>query len=309
MNNNKNNEDNRPTYAIVTAAYNEEKYIGQLIESVVSQTVLPKKWIIVSDGSTDRTDEIVQKHAEQWEFIELHRITEDHPRNLTAQVHAINAGFARLSGIDCEFIGNLDADVSFEPTYFERILKKLSQDPSLGLAGGCICEEVDGEFRSRTINSVTSVPHAVQLFRQQCLVGLGGYKPFSWCGADSHAEVSLRMKGWRVESFPEVQVRHHRPTGRGFGSWRYGFRGGVMDFYLGTHPVFEVFRIIRRFRAKPYVLGALNRFAGFLWGYCSGAKREVSPEFMRFLRQEQMQRLRLMWSRPSTIGKAAHGSE
>jgi glycosyltransferase involved in cell wall biosynthesis len=291
-----NHDDNRPTYAIVTAAYNEEKFIGKLLESVISQTVLPKKWVIVSDGSTDHTDEIVQKYADRYSFIELYRITEDHPRNLTAQVHAINAGFARLAGIDCEFIGNLDSDVSFEPTYFGSLLEKFSQNSKLGLAGGYIYEEKGGEFRGRSANTLSSVAHAVQLFRRECLEGLGGYKPFSWAGADTYAEVSLRMRGWSVQSVPELKAFHHRPTGNGFGSWRYRFRGGVMDFYLGTHPLFEIFRLARRLRGKPYVIGSLTRFAGFLWAYCSGAKREVSPEFVRFLREEQMQRLGLVWN-------------
>jgi poly-beta-1,6-N-acetyl-D-glucosamine synthase len=289
----KNKHESRPTYAIVTSAYNEEKYIGKLLDSVVSQTVLPTKWVIVSDGSTDRTDEIVQKYASRYGFIELYRITEDHARNLTAQVHAINAGFARLTSVDCEFIGNLDSDVSFEPTYFEKLLENFSADQKLGLAGGYIYEEKDGEFESRPGNTLTSVAHAVQLFRRECLTALGGYKPFSWAGADTYAEVSLRMRGWRVQSVPGLKVCHHRPTGNGFGSWRYRFRGGVMDFYIGTHPLFEVFRLTRRLRAKPYVAGSLTRLAGFLWGYCSGIRREVSPEFIRFLRQEQMRRLGL----------------
>ncbi len=245
----------RQTYSLVTSAYNEEKYIEKLLDSVTSQTVPPKKWVIVSDGSTDRTDEIVQSYAERYSFVELYRITEDHPRNLTAQVHAINVGFARLTGVECDFIGNLDSDVSFEKTYFESLLKTLSDHPDVGLAGGYIYEEKNGKFQSRPGNTLTSVAHAVQLFRRQCFEILGGYKPFSWAGADTYAEVSLRMNGWRTESVPELKVFHHRPTGNGFGSWRYKFRGGVMDFYIGTHPLFEIVRVVRRLPAKPYVVG------------------------------------------------------
>ena len=253
-------------YAVVTAAYNEVNYIGKLLESMVAQTVHPKRWVIVSDGSTDGTDDLVRKFAERWEFIELHRIIEDHPRNLTAQVHAINAGFARLKDHECEFVGNLDADVSFGPTYFAELLAKFSEDPTLGLAGGSICEESDGVFVSRHNNSDTSVPHAVQLFRRECLESLGGYKPFSWCGADSYAEVALRMKGWRVQSFSALQVYHHRPTGNGFGGWRYRFRGGVMDFYLGTHPLFELFRIVRRAAGQTLYLRCSRQVCGVLVG-------------------------------------------
>lgn len=280
-------------YVVVTAAYNEEKFIDNLLLSVVRQTIPPQRWIIVSDGSTDHTDEIVRRYAEKYSFIELYRITEDHPRNLTAQVNAINAGFARLKADDYQFIGNLDADVSFEPTYFERLLEKFSEHPQLGLGGGYIYEEQRGAFRTRRGNNVTSVAHAVQLFRRECLEALGGYKAFSWAGADWHAEVSVRMLGWWVQSFPELHVFHHRPTGEGFGRLRYSYRGGVMDFYLGTHPVFEIFRLVRRCCEKPYFLSAFVRFVGFGGAYCRGEKRQVSVKFMRFLRKEQMHRLRL----------------
>ncbi len=129
---------------MATAAYNEEKLIEKVIQSIVSQTVRPKKWVIVNDGSTDRTAEIVQKYAGQYPFIELYTITEEHPRDLTAQVHAINRGFAQLKQVATRFIGNLDADVTLEPTYFERLLGKFDEDPRLGLAGGFIHEEKEG---------------------------------------------------------------------------------------------------------------------------------------------------------------------
>ncbi len=279
-------------YALVTAAYNEENYIEKAILSVICQSVPPKKWIIVSDGSTDHTDEIVRRYAEQYSFIELYRITEEHPRNLTAQVNAINAGFARLKDTDCHFIGNLDADISFEPRYFERLLERFEADTRLGLAGGFIFEEQDGEFRVRRSNSISSVAHAVQLFRRECLDALGGYRGFTWAGADWYAEVSLRMIGWRVQSIPELPAFHHRPTGKGFGLLRYWYRGGIMDFYMGTHPLFEIFRVVRRFREKPYVVGALVRFSAFLWAYFSGKARQVPDDFIAFLRTEQMARLR-----------------
>jgi biofilm PGA synthesis N-glycosyltransferase PgaC len=294
-------EKNSQTYALATAAYNEEKIIEKTIQSIAAQTLPPKKWIIVSDGSTDRTDEIVKAYSERYPFIELYRISEDHPRNLTAQVNAINAGFSSLKAMDCDFIGNLDADITLEPDYFESLLKHFAQNPTLGMAGGFIYEEQGGQFESRPSNSISSVAHGVQLFRNECLQLMGGYKPFSWGGADTYSEVFLRMMGWRVESIPGLKAFHHRPTGQGFGSIRYGFRGGLMDHYIGTHPLFEMFRVVRRMRAKPYVVGGLIRLAGFIWGYCSGARLEVSPEYIRFVRREQMHRLRLFLNSRSPV--------
>src|SRR4051794_28454197 len=125
-------------YVLVTAAYNEERFIERPLATVVSQTLLPLKWIVVSDGSTDRTDAIVLDYARRYPFIHLHRITEDHPRNFAAQVYAINAGFAELKGDCYDYIGNLDADISLEPTYFAELIARLEADPRLGLAGGFI---------------------------------------------------------------------------------------------------------------------------------------------------------------------------
>jgi poly-beta-1,6-N-acetyl-D-glucosamine synthase len=280
------------SYALVTAAYNEEKCIEKVIQSIAAQTIAPRKWIIVSDGSTDRTDEIVKRYAAEYEFIELLRITEDHARNFNAQLNAINLGFSRVKNLDVAFIGNLDADITLEADYFARLLEEFAKDPQLGLSGGYIYERQGGEFRCRPTNSISSVAHGVQCFRRECLELIGGYAPFSWGGTDTHAGVRLHMMGWKVESIPDLKAYHHRPTGGGFGAMRYRFRGGVMDHYLGTHPLFEIVRVARRMGAKPYVVGGLVRMAGFVWAYCKGAKREVTPEYMEFVRRQQMEKLR-----------------
>ena len=100
------------------------------------------------------------------------------------------------------------------------------------------------------------------------------------------------MKGWQVQSFPEIEVRHHRTTGSAAGLLRYWSRQGLMDYGLGSHPLFEIARLGRRLGAPPVVLGAFARLGGFLWAYARGEKRIVSKEFVEFLRKEEMHRLR-----------------
>jgi poly-beta-1,6-N-acetyl-D-glucosamine synthase len=291
--------DSRPTaYVLVTAAYNETAHIEKTLSSVVLQTILPAKWIIVSDGSTDGTDDIVNKYAGQYSFMELLRICESHPRNFAAQVHAINRGINQLSRFDYEFIGNLDADLSFAPTYFEQLLDRFHADPRLGLGGGFICEEQDGEFQSRFANSTASVAHAVQLFRRQCFEDVGAYVPLRYGGSDCHAEVSARMKGWRVCSFPELPVYHHRPSASAGGLLRGWFRQGRMDFSMGSHPGFELAKLARRLGARPALLGASCRLAGFLWSWSRREPRLVSQSFIDFLRKEQVERLQLAFLHP-----------
>ena len=121
-------------YVLVTAARNEEKYIEQTLRSVTAQTVKPIEWVIMSDGSTDRTDEIVSAYASEHPFVRLSRITDDHPRNFAAQVMAINAGCEQLRTSAYDFIGNLDADVRFEPRYFETLLQRFAEDDEIGRA-------------------------------------------------------------------------------------------------------------------------------------------------------------------------------
>jgi poly-beta-1,6-N-acetyl-D-glucosamine synthase len=280
-------------YVLVTAAYNEDKLIEQTICSIIAQTVHPLKWVIVSDGSTDRTDEIVKVYISSAPFIQLYRNTEDHPRNFTAQVNAINLGLRQVEGIDYEFAGNLDADITLDPDYFARLLEKFRIDPGLGLGGGTIYEACrDGEFRPRKTNSLQAVAHACQLFRRDCFESIGGsYVPLPYGGPDTYAEVSARMKGWRVASFADLRVLHHRPTNSAEGILRGCFRQGKMDYSLGTLPAFEVLRLLRRVPSKPYAKGAIARCAGFISSYYHREPRSVPEEFLHFLRREQWDRL------------------
>ena len=283
---------NNSRFVLVTAAYNEEQFINGVLESVVQQTVLPLKWVIVSDSSTDATDSIVKEYAAKYPFIELLSLKKAHKRNFGAQVYAIQAGCLQLKSLEYEYIGNLDADVSFPPGYFADLLEHFAQDSKLGLAGGTITEERQGSFRPRKHDSVDSVAHAVQLFRRECFEAIGGYVPLKYGGPDWHAMLVTRMKGWRVQSFSELSVRHHRPTGSADTWQRDYFRQGCMDFSIGSHPIFEIFKCMGRVGDKPKLIGAMTRLTGFVWCYLSGQPHEASLEVQEFLRKEQISRIR-----------------
>lgn len=305
---------NRNSYVLVTAAYNEERFIEQTIRSIVSQTICPVKWIIVSDGSTDKTDDIVSDYATQHDFIQLYRIAEDHPRNFAAQVNAINSGLSRLRGTEYSFVGNLDADITLEPQYFALLLEKFRLDPKLGLGGGTVCERCsDGTFRVRAITTATAVAHACQLFRRDCFEAIGGaYLPLRYGGPDTYAEISARMKQWHVASFSDISVFHHRPTNSVEGVLRGWFRQGKMDYSLGALPVFELFKLLRRIWVKPYLIGSVARCAGFVHSYCRREERAVPDEFVVFSREEQKQRviafLRPAWGRHAQREKSVRSA-
>lgn len=285
--------DERYSYVLVTAAHNEAAFIGQTIESILAQSFRPSKWIIVDDGSVDETAAIVSRYAGHVRWIELLRITEAHAHNFGAQALAINRGIRRLSGLSYSFIGNLDADITADCSYFEQLLRKFAARPALGLAGGCIHEKAsNGQFKSRRTNSPHSVAHACQLFRRSCFESVGGaYLPLPYGGPDTYAEISARMNGWEVEAFPDLSVLHHRPTASVGGILRSSFRQGRMDYSLGMLPSFELLRLTRRLWTRPRLIAAVVRLGGFTYSYCRRERKCVPETFLQYSRAEQHQRI------------------
>jgi glycosyltransferase involved in cell wall biosynthesis len=274
-------------YVLVTAAYNEEENIAKPIESVLAQTELPLMWVIVSDGSLDQTDKIVQLYAEKHAFIRFLRVTRPPGRSFRTKVMALQAGMKLLEDVPYKFIGNLDADISVGPSYFADLITKFEKNPGLGIAGGFVCEEEGGEFRSRSSNRVYSVAHAAQLVRRECYEAIGGYAVLEYGGEDWHAQTSARMMGWSAEAYPELGIYHHRHTGEGGNLVRHKFRQGRMDYSFGSDPIFETFKCLQRVTERPLFIGSFARLTGFFWSSLIREPRPVSDKFIAFLRDEQ----------------------
>jgi glycosyltransferase involved in cell wall biosynthesis len=281
-----------PRYALISSAYNEELLIEKTMQSVISQTVRPVCWVIISDGSVDRTDEIIKNYSGQYSFIRYFRLEQNEVRGIVSKVNALAFAHKSLQNIQYDYIGNLDADVTFQPDYFESLLRKFELNPSLGIGGGLIYERQGTDFKCRISNSITSVAHAAQLVRRDCYESINGYAALKYGGEDWCAEISARMRGWTVRSFEDLKVMHHRPTGGANGLVNHRFREGKMDYSLGSDPVFELLKCLRRIPENPFCFGAVLRFLGFLWCYVRGEKRLVSPDIARFLRTEQKGRIR-----------------
>jgi poly-beta-1,6-N-acetyl-D-glucosamine synthase len=284
-------------YGLMTAAYNEEANIQRTIEAVLGQTLLPKRWVIVSDGSLDRTDEIVQTYASKYEFIRFLRVHRLPGRSFRSKVIALRTGSKLLEDVSFEFIGNLDADVSVGCSYFEDLILEFEKDLTLGLAGGFIYEKTSGNLQSRRANRVYSVAHAAQLLRRECYEEIGGYAVLEYGGEDWHAQTIAKMRGWGVQAFPELKISHHRHTGEGDNLVRHKFRQGRMDHSFGSDPVFEVLKCVKRLPEKPFFIGGAARLMGFSWSYVRREKRPVSDEFIAFLRSEQRQKVSAVLSR------------
>lgn len=277
-------------FVVVTPARNEEAYIEKTIQSMIAQTMTPEKWVIVSDGSTDRTDAIVEQYLKTYPFIELIRADSTNNRNFGSKVKAFFGGFNRVKHLDYAFIGNLDADVSFKPDYFAELFKKFDDDEKLGIAGGWICEaDKNGEFKERPGNRSRTVPGAVQMFRRACFEDTGGYIPIPVGGEDPIAEVSARMHGWKVKAFNDLPVNHYRPTGtQGKNIFEARLYEGRRDFVMGYHPLFELLKCALRVFHKPYILSGMLRFFGFFICFFNGEKCAVPKDIARFQRKEQL---------------------
>jgi poly-beta-1,6-N-acetyl-D-glucosamine synthase len=284
------------SYVLVTAAHNEEAYISGVIESVLAQTKRPAKWVIISDSSTDRTDEIVRSYSEIWDFIEFLHITQENARGTPSKVNALRSGLPKLNGIQYDFIGNLDADVCLPSDYYEGLLKRFERDCKLGIGGGAIFEQKSGRFMPRATNRRTSVAHAAQLIRRECFEAIDGYLPLKYGGEDWCAEVSSRMKGWSTETFAELKVLHLRAAGSSYQWHKRYFQEGRADCSFGSDPIFEILKCLGRVKEKPIVVGTLTRLAGYWWSVVTREGLAVPGDVALHLRQEQRSRMRRLLS-------------
>ena len=276
-------------YVLITPARNEEAYIEKTIESVIAQSILPRKWVIVSDGSTDRTDEIVAKYAENNDFIRHLRIPEHSSRDVGLKVDAFYAGLEQLKEVEYDFLANLDADVSFGPHYFENLLEKFEQNPKLGLAGGLVVEVCNGKHVQNITLINRSVGGQTQLFRREVFEKIGGYVTISGGGEDMVADYSTRRYGWQVRSFPEIKIFHHRRMGTEDNSiWRARMLQGVRDYMVGYHPLYETAKCLRHVVEKPYVIGSVLWLTGYLGAALRRCKRPVPSDVVRYIRRDQL---------------------
>jgi glycosyltransferase involved in cell wall biosynthesis len=280
-----------PSYVLVTAARNEAEFIELTIRSVVAQTIRPLKWVIVSDGSTDGTNEIVRSYTHDYPWIELVQMPARHERHFAGKAYAFNAGLARMESLSYDAVGNLDADVSFDEGYFAFLLARLAEDSSLGVLGTPF-EDKSLHYDYRFV-SIEHVAGPLQVFRRKCLNDIGGYVPSKSGGVDHIAVITARMKGWKTRTFPDKVYRHHRQMGtaaRGLVMAR--FKSGAVDYLLGGHPVWQLFRSVYQMTKPPYVVGGLALLAGYISAGARHMDRPVPQELVRFRRREQMHRLK-----------------
>lgn len=279
-------------YALITVVRNEEMLISRALDSVTAQTKLPGHWVITDNGSTDRTAEIIEGYAARFPWISLIRRMNRPNRDLADKADAVNAGFKFLGAAEFDIVGNIDANVDFEPDLMEFLMQKFSADPQLGIAGVPYIED-DFDSARDSFEGENFVTGQVQLFRRQCFEEIGGYAKGCPGCTDWIAVMTARMKGWKVRSFAEKRFHHSRTmntTEQGiFGAY---FSNGQRDYYLGGSPLWEVCRIAFRSAKKPRLIGGVAMSCGYCHAALTRMEHPVSQELIRFHRHNQLKKLK-----------------
>jgi hypothetical protein len=282
-----------PKFVLVTPAHNERKTLQATIQSIAAQTLRPLSWVIVSDGSTDGTDEVIQRAAAIHSFIRYARRERDQHRNFASKVFAIRAGLKALSNLEYDFVGFLDADITLNEEFCEIVCQRMQAQPRHGLGGGSVYERVRADWRLVRSSYSMSVSGMMQMFRKDCYEQIGGYLPLPLGGIDMMAEVMARMMGWQVMSFMDVRVYHHHKMGRTHGKWhRALFRRGMMEYVNGYHPAFQFARCCSwAICERPLFAASLLRTAGYFWAMIQQEPLVVPKPVVEYLRAEQISRL------------------
>jgi biofilm PGA synthesis N-glycosyltransferase PgaC len=279
-----------PIYVLVTPVRDEEATIGKTIDSVIRQTLLPREWVIVSDGSTDRTDEIVRAAAADHPWIRLLALKPRPGRSFAAVVHNTEAGIRHLNFQGYAFLGLLDSDVTFQTDYFEQMIRHFDAEPKLGLAGGVVIDV--GLPRDRFPRNRIDVPGAVQFFRRECFEKIGGLVPIPEGGWDGMACAMARMNGYQTRLFTDLVVDHLKPRNISEGgAVRRKWQMGVRDYAAGYHPLFEAVKCVSRLKDPPLVIGAVAWWIGYSGALLGRRERVVPAKVVDYVRHEQMQRL------------------
>lgn len=279
----------RSKYVIVTPARNEAKFLEPMIESIARQTLVPAEWIIVDDGSTDGTAEIIDRFARQHPWIRgVHRENRGFRKAGGGVVEAFYDGFMALTCSDWEFVVKLDADLTLEETYFERCLEYFRQEPRLGIAGGTVYHPLDGRLKPERTPQF-HVRGASKIYRRDCWDAIGGLWPAP--GWDTIDEVRANMLGWTTQSFSDIPIIHHRMTGTAEGSWRGLMKNGQANYIAGYHPLYLTVACVSGVSRQPYLIGAWARLYGFFSSYFKRAPRVNDPALITYVQRQQLRRL------------------
>jgi glycosyltransferase involved in cell wall biosynthesis len=276
-------------YVVITPVRDEEAYLPFTIDSMSRQTVLPHEWVIVDDGSEDHTGAVIEDAARQYPWIRAVRRDDRGFRKWGAGIiEAFYDGFHALACKDWQFMAKLDGDLSFEPDYFARMFGKFAENSQLGIGGGFLYHQENGQ-KTLEQNPTFHVRGGAKIYRRGCWDAIGGL----WVGpgSDTVDEVKANMLGWTSKSFIDLQIQHHRWTGAAYGRWGGIAKNGKTDYVSGYHPLFLIAKSVARLKQRPYIVGSLALLYGYIAAYVQKLPRVDDPQLIKYLRRQQLARL------------------
>ena len=281
-------------YVIISPVRNEERFIEKTILSVISQILRPVEWLIVDDGSTDRTKEIVEKYLDEFNWIKLISRKEKGHRAGVGPAEAFNEGLKYITK-DFDFLVNLDGDLSFEHDYFSMLLQKFIDMPKLGIASGKMHYlENNKMVLYRTSNS--SAIGASKVYRKKCFEDIGGRLDLSisW---DLLDELKAQILGWETRSFSGITFTHHKRIGLMSGNqFKMYFNEGKILYFYGYHPLYFLAKSLYRGLEKPYFIRTFSMLLGFLFSFLRRTPQFDRKDLINFLRKKQMEKLKAILS-------------
>lgn len=276
-------------YVVVTPVRDEEKHIEATLECVLRQTVRPAEWVIVDDGSSDRTGAILDRYAAQHSWIRVvHRANRGYRKSGGGVIEAFYDGYNSLQCNDWDFVVKFDGDLSFAPDYFEKCFEHFRKEPKLGIGGGEIYHNIAGKLKLEATPRF-HVRGATKIYRKACWEAIGGlWKAAGW---DTIDEVMANMLGWETYSFPELSLEHHRVTGTADGLLRDRLKHGQVCYVSGYHPLFVVASCLFRIATRPYFIGSAAVLYGYLKAHLNRTVRVEDPSYIAYIRSQQIRRL------------------
>lgn len=282
---------------IITPVRNEADHIERVAAGLMAQTRRPERWVVVDDGSTDATPQILRRLAGELEFLSV--VTT--PRGFTmaaadrlavaAAPRAFNYGLHTLDPAELSLfthVGKLDGDIELAPDYYTTILAEFARHPELGIAGGLVLEH-HGEEWQPTSSAREHVRGALKLYTRECFAAIGGVR--ERLGWDAVDETMARMHGFETRSFDHAEAYHHRHTGSADGRLRGHVRWGESHWIVHQGLPWTVARAAKVARAKPVGLSGL----AYLYGYARAGLRRVPrveiEGYRKFVRAEHRRRI------------------
>ncbi len=281
----------KSNYVVITPVRNEQKHIAKTVESMALQTLRPGKWVIVDDGSTDNTPQIITEAVSQYPWIKaIHRKNRGYRKSGGGVIEAFYEGYPELQTNNWDFLVKLDGDLSFPPDYFEKCLSKFEAQPQLGIGGGSVYVFSNNSCKLDSPNDPRfHVRGATKIYRRDCWKQIQPLEKLP--GWDTIDEVKANMYGWKTRTFPEIRIYQLKATGDADGNWRNWFKNGLANYITGYHPVFMLAKCIKRLNSRPILISSAALFAGFCSGYLKKHLKVCDQSMIRYLRRNQIKRL------------------